>query len=71
MVGKSPLSSLRLEGILFLVWKLSVIFEFYFNKEGPFNSPYSYHFSPHCGTYLFLKEGTAEIAAWGEENLSF
>jgi hypothetical protein len=34
-------------------------------------SPYIHLISPHCGIYLFLKEGEAEIAAWEEENLSF
>jgi hypothetical protein len=54
------LSSLRFEGILFLVW----IFEFYLNREGCFDSPYSYPISPHCGIYLFLKKGAADIVAW-------
>jgi hypothetical protein len=45
-------------------------FEFYLNKEGSPGSPYSHPISPHCGIYLFLKERAAEIAAWGEENLS-
>jgi hypothetical protein len=45
-------------------------FEFYLNREGCPGPPYTYLISPHCGI-LFLKEGTTEIAAWGEENLSF
>jgi hypothetical protein len=63
--------SLRLEGMLFWVWKLQGIFEFYLNREGCPGSPYTHLISPHCGIYLFLKDGAAEIAAWGEENLSF
>jgi hypothetical protein len=34
------------------------------NREGHPDLPYSHPISPHCGIYLFLKEGAAEIAAW-------
>jgi hypothetical protein len=40
-------------------------FEFYLNREGCPGSPYAHFISPHCGISLFLKEGAAEIAAWG------
>jgi hypothetical protein len=65
------LSSLRLEGILFLMWELQGIFEFYLNTEGRLGLPYSHPISPYCGTYLFMKEQATEIVAWEEENLSF
>jgi hypothetical protein len=40
-------------------------FEFYLNREGHPSSHYTHLISPHCGVYLFLKEGAAERAAWG------
>jgi hypothetical protein len=36
------------------------------NRESCLGLPYTHLISPHCGIYLFLKEGAAEIAAWGE-----
>jgi hypothetical protein len=35
------------------------------NGEGLPVSPYTHLISLHCGVYLFLKEGAAEIAAGG------
>jgi hypothetical protein len=29
--------------------------------------PYRHSISPHCGIYLFLKKGAAEIVPWGVE----
>jgi hypothetical protein len=63
MIGKRPCCP-RVEGILFLTWKLGGIFEFYLNWEGCFGLPYSHSISLHCGIYLFLKKGAAEIVAW-------
>jgi hypothetical protein len=35
------------------------------NREGQPGLPYTHLISPCCGIYFFLKEGEAEIAAWG------
>jgi hypothetical protein len=34
-------------------------------REGHPGPPYTHLICPHCGIYLFLMEGAAEIAAWG------